>query len=456
MGLSFISKRESIHGYDNAKPASEARRIWFMSLVVLLLAVTARLMLLAFRGPEISPDSLDYLRLAHNMLAHGSFSLNLEPPFAPSIRWPPLYPAFIAALSWTGNPSIFVVATAQSVLDSMTAVMLLFMARTLLPLKWAFFVALVYALHPGMIPSSRAILTETLFAALLVSAIWALALSFRSDRMRMTALSGLILGLAILCRPIALFLPFILSSVIVLMRRSRRSIVQGLVLVGIALLVITPWSIRSSRVAGRFVAVQDSSVLASLFYVATRWDWDQKDSAQLWPRLAAETKRLIAAEVASDSTNSNGKLQQVRVSEILFREGLRNIRANPVKYLASRARSFPYLFVTSYDSLTGINQSLGEVAARRDVPRLAVKLLLLVIFSLLPFSLAIIGLIHSTRNVTAAVCAIVWLYVLVFFIPLWLEPRYWLPCVPFLLISAALGAHSLWHRFRRRAGEKRT
>jgi 4-amino-4-deoxy-L-arabinose transferase-like glycosyltransferase len=420
--------------------------------VVFLLAAAIRLALLAWRGPATSPDSDDYLILARNLLTYGTLSLDLTVPPAPSIRFPPLYSAFIAALSWTGTTSPLVVATFQSILDAATAVILLLMARTLVPLKWAFLVALAYSLHPGVIASSRAILAETLFTAILVCAVWTLSLSLKRDRLRMTALSGIIFGVAILCRPVVLLLPLALFGVILLLLRPRRAISHGLVLVGMAFLVVTPWSIRSSRVAGRFVTVQDFTVVAGLFYTATRWDWDQKDQSWLWPHYTEELGGLLAAAEAERSTNAKVGEEEIRADRVLFREGIRNIRENPGKYLVSRARSVPYLVITSYDTFTGIHQPYETLLAERDVPRLAVKLFLLSAFSLVPFLLGIVGLPSSRESTTAALCALVWLYMLVFYLPLWVEPRYWVPATPFLLVSATLGANRLRQRFGGRAG----
>ena len=432
--------------------APKSRRLWLMAGVVFLLAAAIRLIFLAWHGPAMTPDSQEYMKLAQNLLAHGTLSLDVAAPFNPTIRFPPLYPALIAALSWTGAPSLFMVATVQSVVDAMTAVILLLMARTLVPLKWAFFIALAYALHPGAIASTRTILTETLFTAILICAIWTLALALKRDRLRMTALSALFLGLAVLCRPIGFLLPFVLSVPVFLFLERRRALLHALVLIGVALLVVMPWSIRSSRVAGRLVMVQDSSVASALFYVATRSDWDQKDQAVLWPRFSEEARTIVTAAETRRQTNAQ---EEVRTDRLLFREGIRNIRANPGKYLVSRVRSFPYLFITSYDSATGINRSFGTLAAQRDLLPLAAKLVLLVTFSLLPFLLGLVGLIPSRRNITAALCATVWLFVLVFYIPLWVEPRYWTPCVPFLLISSALGAHTLWNRYSHRKSNDR-
>ncbi|MDQ5844096.1 MAG: glycosyltransferase family 39 protein [Acidobacteriota bacterium] len=427
----------------------ESKRIRLMAGALFLIGALTRLAFLAWRGPTIAPDSNVYLGLARNLLQHATFSQDAVAPLSPSVRWAPLYPAFIAALSWTGNPSPLAIATTQSVLGAVTVVMLLFLARTVLPLKWALAVGLVYALHPGPIYSASTILTETLFTALLVGSVLSLSFGLKRNSLWLTALSGILMGLAILSRPIALPLPLILFAVILPMRSLRRRVLHGLLFSGMALLLLIPWSIRSSYIAGKFVLVQDSSVVGQLFYTATRWDWDQKDQSTLWPKLEEESRKLAAAE-AERSVKANESHETIHVDQVLFRDGIRNVLANPGQYVVSRARQFPYLFITSYDSFTGIENTWGTLWARRDLLRLSVKFVMLVLFSLVPFLLALLGLITIREHLTSALCAAVWLFVLVFHIPLWVEPRYWLHAIPFLLISAALGAEVLWRVVQKR------
>jgi hypothetical protein len=416
---------------------AEARRILVAAGMIGLLAVAIRLAFINLHGPEIGSDSNDYFRIAQNLVQHGSFSLDVTPPFSPSIRWPPLYPFFLASLDWIGALSPNIVATIQAILDSVTVMILVFIASRLLPLKWAFAVGLIYAIHPGALSSANAILTETLFTALLVCAIWILCLSLISNKLRLTALSGFVFGFAILCRPVILMLPLVLFVLMAIMLPLRRSFIHGIVLMITAAVVITPWAIRSSRVAGRLVVVQDPVGFALLFYAASRWDWDQKDQTTLWVRCAEERQRLEAEEIAS-----TGHLES-KPDRLLFKAALNNVRRDPGKYLASRIRNVPYLFLTSYDSASGINQSFATVIKNRDIWRLFIKAALLAIFSLLPFAFGVIGLIASRKVITATVCATVWLYTLVFCFPIWLEPRFWAPCIPFLLVSAALGARTI-------------
>ena len=67
--------------------------------------------------------------------------------------------------------------------------------------------------------------------------------------------------------------------------------------------------------------------------------------------------------------------------------------------------------------------------------RLPVKIFLLFAFSVAPLLLGIIGLRFSKENMAARLCASVRVSALIFYLPFWLETQYWLPAIPFLLIS---------------------
>src|SRR5438552_13407836 len=124
----------AIHPSTSTPPTGKETRTNRRSLVlsaalVFLVALAARLAYLALRGPVMTWDSGEYLRLAHNLLQHGAYSLETAPPYVPSIRRAPLYPWFLALLGGWGRPGPVLVATVQALLDAGTAVMILFLAR---------------------------------------------------------------------------------------------------------------------------------------------------------------------------------------------------------------------------------------------------------------------------------------------------------------------------------------
>jgi hypothetical protein len=398
---------------------SDAGRARLAAGVVFLIGAAERSAFLAWRGPALNLDSEKYLALAHNLVAHGTLSLDAAPPFALSIRFPPLYPVFIAMLSGSGPTSVYAVATVQAFLGAVTGVLVFLLARSMVPLRWASAVGVMYAVHPGAVASTSTILAETVFTALLVAAVWVLSVSVRTDRLWLTAAGAVLLGWAMLCRPLVLMWPLVFCGVL-LLGRARRGAIHGLVLIVVTALAVAPWSVRASRVAGH-VALQDPVVVAGLFCVASHWDWEQ--TLFNWVAFRAHPQRSSAVG--------------------LFREGVRSIRASPGRYLASRVRAVPHLFLSSFDVFTGIYQSYNRLWADRDWWRLSIKLVLLSTFSLVPMALAILGLAASRSSTTSMLCASVWLYMLMFFLPLWVEPRYWLPAVPFLLVTGGVGANAI-------------
>jgi 4-amino-4-deoxy-L-arabinose transferase-like glycosyltransferase len=406
-------------------------------LAVFFVALAARLFFLVWRGAEATPDTTEYLRLAHNIFVHGAFSLDVSPPLTASIRHSPLYPVFLAALGWCGLLSPIVVVIIQALLDAVVAVLVLLLTRIILPLRWALAAALVYSIHPGAIFITSMLMSESLFTFLQISAVALLVLGVQRNRLAITLLAGIAIGLAILCRAIAIPVPFLFSGVLLFWPKLPRQRRHALLLLAGAILVVTPWTMRCSYISRHLVLVQGFS--SAGFYAPTLWFLDQRDYSQILSYMEQnadpQTSKISTPEEA------------VEADHLLFHKAIQNIRANPGKYLASRSRAFPYLFISSFDKFTGINASFGTLWAQRDVLRLALKLFLLILFSLIPFALGVLSLVWVRRNLVSTLCAIVWVYTWFIHLPMWIEYRFWAPVVPFLLVNAAAGAFFLWGRF---------
>src|SRR6266545_4496712 len=95
--------------------------VLFHALLVFVLALVARLLFLAWHGPSMSPDTGEYLTLAHNLVSHHSFSLQLTAPFVPSIRRSPAYPGLLAVLELIGIFSPGWIVGVQAAFDSAVA-----------------------------------------------------------------------------------------------------------------------------------------------------------------------------------------------------------------------------------------------------------------------------------------------------------------------------------------------
>src|SRR4029079_18998185 len=93
---------------------------------------------------------------------HASLSLSLAPPFVPTIRRAPLYPAFLGLLHLAGLLRPGVVAALQDVVDSAVAAVAVVLAARGAGPAWALAAALAYAVHPGAIVAAASLLGEAL------------------------------------------------------------------------------------------------------------------------------------------------------------------------------------------------------------------------------------------------------------------------------------------------------
>lgn len=402
-------------------------------LMIFVAALAARLGFVAARGTLATIDTSEYQLLARNMLHLHAFSTSENEPLRPAICRPPVYPLFLASVM-TVSPSTIASAIAQAVLDSLVCVMIFLMASRVVRVPVAAAVSFLYALHPGPISASATLLSESLFAALLVTGVFLAFIAAERVSITLALCSGAVFGLATLCRSIGVI--YVIAVVCVLLARRFRRTALALVLG--AVVIVAPWVIRTSRVAGRFVFIQAPSALA--WYLPSLWWLDQNDEPAVWRYFVSSDPygaRLSAARAPAAVMDAD---------DFARHQAIANIRKNPERYLLSRVRAFPHLVFNTFDRATGINRSIGEVFRAHDDGLLTIKLVLMLVFTALPMMASLFGIGASWRTLTASLAAAMWIVTLVVHIPMWIEYRYWLPVVPFHFVTAAIGIQRLRDR----------
>ncbi|RLC79768.1 MAG: hypothetical protein DRI61_07195 [Chloroflexi bacterium] len=184
------------------------------SSIVILTSVALILRLLlwmavGFLHPEgfFTSDSQEYWGLAQSLLTFHTFTRGL-PGLPPEHERTPVYPLFLAALRAVGLGPRWIVLV--QVLLSVATVWGVAALAGLLTRNWkaGLMAGWLMALDVPSIVYANLLLTETLFTFLLVTSTWLLVLFLRGEKAPLWAgFSGLILGLATLCRPIAVLLP---------------------------------------------------------------------------------------------------------------------------------------------------------------------------------------------------------------------------------------------------------
>jgi 4-amino-4-deoxy-L-arabinose transferase-like glycosyltransferase len=291
--------------------------------------------------------------------------------------------------------------------------------------------AATYALHPAAIVSASTLLSEALFTFLLACGVVLVIAARRSDRLLLSGAGGVVMAVAILCRPIAMLYVFCSIVVLLFWRRQARAASHAVVLLAGCALTILPWTVRCTAVTGRLVIAQAAGI--TNWYLPTRWDLDQSDQVTLWREFNNDPygRRLNAARTPAEIAAT---------SRFGAEQALRNVRANPGAYIAARIRTYPHLFVSSFGATIGVDRTLGAVVAERDFGTVLLLAGFLLVFSILPLAAAAAGVCRAVRDPAGALCVALVVATLLVHIPMWIEYRYWLPVLPYELALAAAGA----------------
>jgi 4-amino-4-deoxy-L-arabinose transferase-like glycosyltransferase len=206
------------------------RFAWLLALAVVLTVHATLLWIYYEPAPKLLwGDEEMYWRLAQQALREGRFEID---PL-----WPPLYPAFVAALLALGGGSLLWVQLAQTLLLVAAALLLRDLWRRWIgPGPLGDVLALVFLAYPPLVAYAHFLWPEVLHLFLLLGALW--ILSARRTRPTWMPVLGVVLGLALLTKSLlGPFLPALLLPVALEGRARDRALRLGLVLMFAALTI---------------------------------------------------------------------------------------------------------------------------------------------------------------------------------------------------------------------------
>jgi len=255
---------------------------WLVAL--LLIALVPRIAAaLAVGGAFHFADEAIYVDTARRLSEGGGFGV--EYPRVPA------YPVFLALLSLGLPASVTFLRVGQATMAALGSVLVFGLADRMFGRRTAIGAGLVYALDPLLVIASGLLYPETV-AALLLPPIALLALDgSERDALARSALSGALLGILALFRPVALVLPPLVAGWIALTvpaRPARRLAHLGAL--GLAfLLVLAPWVTRNYWIHGQLVPVatagshmaavsQDEVADRGLLVAMAWWAWNNPEA----------------------------------------------------------------------------------------------------------------------------------------------------------------------------------
>jgi len=276
-----------------------------------------------------SPDTGPYVELARRLAAGRGFSAG----GIPEIVRTPGFPVFLLPGILLGHLAAWTIAL-QVLLSTLTIYLVYKISLALFAdHKAALLSALLYAMEPLSVLYSAKLLTETLFTALITFFLYMTIRYFGTGRRRYLAVSALAVAASAYVRPIAYYLPFMLTMILLIralwVRAGiRRRLTDALLFSVISLGLIAAWQVRNGLETGYsgFSAIAEKNLY---FYKAASV-------------VAADEGRSYYAVQKSmgymdDSTYARNHPEQAGWSraeklEYMGKEGLRIIVHRPLTY----------------------------------------------------------------------------------------------------------------------------
>ena len=313
-------------------------------LIALMVALILRLSvpLIAFSTTQDkttfhTSDTIGYVEPAMNLMSEGEFSRG----GMPEINRTPGYPIFLISGLALGRLELVTIAL-QIILSCLTVFLVYQIALKLFErVDVAILAAALYTLEPLSIVYTSLMMTETLFAFLVMLAIYFLVRYLANAKLKYFCAAAIVLSAAAYVRPVAYFLPTIivigmLAISVVRKEVNWKLLIHICVFLLISMAPILAWQARNSVVAGYsgFSAQRDEFLSALGQAVAARSqgisviEQEKRSGWSFW-----SGPERYYAQHPEDRWLDEADLHRRRGNE-----GLRLIMENPWNYLVIHAR----------------------------------------------------------------------------------------------------------------------
>lgn len=324
------------------KPLTGAFRLTHKG-AIFTIAVSAfilRIIAMLIWGDSLEETVYEYDRIARNIAAGLGFSFDMygSTPLAPTAWMAPFYPYLLAAYYRLIGDNLLGMALGQALAGGEICWLLGVGGRMLSGKNVGMIAALSFAIYPAMILLPMKFVAET-WILLEMTLIFVIGAKYVRDGKRsQIIIVGILCGIAALTRVSALALPLALLFWFWLKReKTRKLLLDSVLLLLVAAAVVAPWTIRNYSVFGEFIPVRTNfwiNVWRGNFPDATgtprNFDKIPHDAA-LDPRYEAFVEsQLVGGEIQHE--------------EVYRRLALQHIKDDPLRYLSLSLRRFFYFW----------------------------------------------------------------------------------------------------------------
>ena len=322
-------------------------------LLILLSALLIKILLIFILPADIRSDSLDYHKIAVNIVKYGEYSFEAGKPTA---NFSCGYPLFLAGVYKVFGTEQSWVRLVNSLLEVFTGLFFFLISLKFFNTKWSLISLALFSFFPSNILFSQTVLTEPVFG-LFACAILYYCLTENIDNK--IFFIGLIWGYAVLIRS-SFSVSVVLLFIYLFYNRKKlfegfshkrfKRVMQYSLLFGLGLFfVIAPWLLRNKSVIGTYsIATQGGF---------TFWSGSNPNATGTWYYKIEESNPLfnIQDEVARDKA--------------FYKEGIDYALHNPHKFIITGFKKIGYLFSSERLILLYFTKTDSEGKTSTDVYR---------------------------------------------------------------------------------------
>lgn len=343
-------------------------RKWLVAILVL--SVTLRLVVSLYLGDTVVAlpgvtDQLSYHNLAIRVMDGHGFSFG-EPWWpvtaanAPTAHWSYLYTFYLVLVYKIFGVHALAARLIQSLAVGILQPLLVYwIGKRVINVSVGLAGALITAVYGYFIYYAGTLMTEPFYiagilAVLYVAIMWALDKSSAAKSLRYGLILGILAAATILLRQLFLLVvPFILLWIGWVKLRQKQPALLGMVAsVVIIGLVILPFTLYNYQRFDRFVLLNTNAGFA--FF----WGNLPQYGTEFEPIMSAETGNYLSV-----IPEKYRRLDEAALDQALLGEGLKNILADPLRYILLSLSRIPHYFMFWPSSSSGLISNLTRVGS---------------------------------------------------------------------------------------------
>jgi len=378
-------------------------------IIVFLISFSIRMFLSSPPSINTTGDGAEYLNLAKHLYKENSFSYDGK---TSNFFRPPLYPFIISIVFKMTGVNMKAIFFLNIFLNSLIPI-IFFMISLHLKIKYSLSFLLSIFISFFNIFISSSILTENLYNTLLLLSIYLILLTRKSKRIEFIFWTGVVIGLTVLTRPIALML---LPAILITFRNPRFFLIISIS----TFLTISPWIIRNSMINGSPTLIDNN--FGYNLYVGNN---PYKNFPPKFDIIFFQTVK----QISEDRILNNKKLRKFSLKFIIN---------NPLLFIQKIPYKIDNLFGAGIKDISEFKKIRGDYIKNSTILLFFINwiipaILSLLFFFYLPFA------IKSDKDFNFFVI-LIFMFIIIHSIFFGM-PRYREPLIPLMLITIISGAY---------------